>query len=59
MAIVGYIYLQTRIVGHGVLWIGLRVVYWNGYYTEDAPGTSPTLSGWLSGIITQETTSMV
>ena len=22
----------------GVTWLGLRVVYWNGYYTEDAPG---------------------
>ena len=22
----------------GLIWLGLRVVYWNGYYTEDAPG---------------------
>jgi hypothetical protein len=22
----------------GLIWIGLRIVYWNGYYTEDAPG---------------------
>jgi hypothetical protein len=22
----------------GLVWIGLRIAYWNGYYTEDAPG---------------------
>ena len=22
----------------GLLWLGLRILYWNGYYTEDAPG---------------------
>jgi 4-amino-4-deoxy-L-arabinose transferase-like glycosyltransferase len=22
----------------GLTWVGLRVYYWNGYYTEDAPG---------------------
>src|SRR5688572_30099829 len=21
-----------------LVWLGLRVVYWNGYYTEDSPG---------------------
>ena len=21
-----------------VVWLGLRIVYWNGYYTEDSPG---------------------
>jgi 4-amino-4-deoxy-L-arabinose transferase-like glycosyltransferase len=22
----------------GLLWLGLRILYWNGYYTEDSPG---------------------
>ena len=29
---------RLALLAMGVLWIGLRVVYWNGYYTEDAPG---------------------
>ncbi len=29
---------RFALLAMGVLWIGLRVVYWNGYYTEDAPG---------------------
>ena len=29
---------SLALLAMGVLWIGLRVVYWNGYYTEDAPG---------------------
>ena len=22
----------------GLIWLGLRIRYWNGYYTEDSPG---------------------
>jgi dolichyl-phosphate-mannose-protein mannosyltransferase len=29
---------RFALVTVGLIWIGLRVAYWNGYYTEDAPG---------------------
>ena len=29
---------RLALLAIGLTWIGLRVVYWNGYYTEDAPG---------------------
>ena len=30
--------LQLAVLALALLWLGLRVAYWNGYYTEDAPG---------------------
>jgi Dolichyl-phosphate-mannose-protein mannosyltransferase len=29
---------RVACIAIGLTWIGLRVLYWNGYYTEDAPG---------------------
>ena len=29
---------RLAVVAVGLIWLGLRTVYWNGYYTEDAPG---------------------
>ena len=29
---------RVALLAIGLTWIGLRGVYWNGYYTEDAPG---------------------
>jgi hypothetical protein len=29
---------RVALFGIGLTWLGLRIVYWNGYYTEDAPG---------------------
>jgi hypothetical protein len=29
---------RVAVLAIGVVWIGSRIVYWNGYYTEDSPG---------------------
>jgi hypothetical protein len=29
---------RLALLAVGLIWLGLRIAYWNGYYTEDAPG---------------------
>jgi hypothetical protein len=34
----GTLWFSMSVLAIGLTWIGLRAVYWNGYYIEDAPG---------------------